>query len=46
MADPVKCGDLHEDGDFDRVLGYKNVEKYYFGDPMTPDVLLGGKDNG
>ena len=40
VADPVKCGDPYENGDFDRILGYKNVEKYYFGDPMTPDVWL------
>ena len=45
VANPVECGDTYEDGDFDRILGYKNVEKYYFGDPMTPDVWLGEKKN-
>ena len=40
VADPIKAGDKWSDGDFDRVLGYKNVEKYYFGDYMVPDVWL------
>ena len=26
--------------DFNRALGYKDVEKYYFGDYMVPDVWL------
>lgn len=39
-------GVYSEVNDFSRALGYKKAERYYFGDPMTPDVLLGGKDNG
>ena len=40
VADPIKSGDSWGDSDFDRVLGYKDVKKYYFGDDMVPDVWL------
>lgn len=42
VVDPAECGESYVD-DFNRALGYKKVEKYYFGDPMTPDVWLGEK---
>lgn len=40
VADPIKNGDILEDSDFDRVLGYKDIKRYYFGDEMVPDVWL------
>ena len=36
---------MWEIDDFNRALGYKKVEKYYFGDIMTPDVWLGEYKN-
>lgn len=38
-ADPLENGDNWGDGDFYRMLGYKNTTKYYFGDEMEPDVV-------
>ena len=39
--DNSKHADIYwEIEDFSRALGYKDVEKYYFGDVMTPDVWL------
>lgn len=31
---------LEEVEEFSRALGYKNIDRYYFGDVMTPDVWL------
>ncbi len=43
--DNSKYADIYwEVEDFNRALGYKDIQKFYFGDTMMPDVWIGEID--
>ena len=47
VIDNSKHADIYwEIDDFRRALGYKDVQKFYFGDIMTPDVWIDESNKG